>query len=350
MLQTVGADTLDTLIEEAVPDVIRDTAPLPLGEPATEAKPCCGFRELGSRNQVAGSLIGMGYHGTIVPPVIRRNVLEDPAWYTAYTPYQPEISQGRLEALLNFQTMVADLTGMEVANASLLDEATAASEAMLLARKAGKSQKQPLPGFRPLPSTDDRGAANPRRAAGDRPRHRRGHRPESVRRLRHVDPVSRHLWPDRRLAGLCEGRSGAGGGLATVATDLLALTVLVPPGEWGADIVVGSAQRFGVPMGFGGPHAAFFATRDRFQRQMPGRLVGVSVDTKGRQGLRLALQTREQHIRREKATSNICTARCCSPIWPASTASGTGRRTAEDRPARSPARRRLRRNRYRGRA
>ena len=307
MLQTVGADTLDTLIEEAVPDVIRDTAPLPLGEPATEAEALLRISELGSRNQVAGSLIGMGYHGTIVPPVIRRNVLEDPAWYTAYTPYQPEISQGRLEALLNFQTMVADLTGMEVANASLLDEATAASEAMLLARKAGKSKSNRfLVSDRCHPQTIavlqtragplgidlDIGEVTARKAFG-----------AFGMLIQYPDTCGRI--DDWRA---CVRAVRAGGGLATVATDLLALTVLVPPGEWGADIVVGSAQRFGVPMGFGGPHAAFFATRDRFKRQMPGRLVGVSVDTKGRQGLRLALQTREQHIRREKATSNICTA------------------------------------------
>ena len=307
MLQTVGADTLDTLIEEAVPDVIRDTAPLPLGEPATEAEALLRISELASRNLVAGSLIGMGYHGTIVPPVIRRNVLEDPAWYTAYTPYQPEISQGRLEALLNFQTMVADLTGMEVANASLLDEATAAAEAMLLARKAGKSKSNRfLVSDRCHPQTIavlqtragplgidlDIGEVTARKAFG-----------AFGMLIQYPDTCGRiDDWRE------CVRAVRAGGGLATVAADLLALTLLAPPGEWGADIVVGSAQRFGVPMGFGGPHAAFFATRDRFKRQMPGRLVGVSVDAKGRQGLRLALQTREQHIRREKATSNICTA------------------------------------------
>ena len=307
MLQTVGADTLDTLIEEAVPDVIRDTAPLPLGEPATEAEALLRISELASRNLVAGSLIGMGYHGTIVPPVIRRNVLEDPAWYTAYTPYQPEISQGRLEALLNFQTMVADLTGMEVANASLLDEATAATEAMLLARKAGKSKSNRFlvsdrchpqtiavlqTRAEPLGIDLDIGEVTARKAFG-----------AFGMLIQFPDTCGRiDDWRE------CVRAVRAGGGLATVAADLLALTLLTPPGEWGADIVVGSAQRFGVPMGFGGPHAAFFATRDRFKRQMPGRLVGVSVDAKGRQGLRLALQTREQHIRREKATSNICTA------------------------------------------
>ena len=307
MLQAVGAGSLDALIGEAVPGVIRDTAPLPLGEPATEAEALLRISELAGRNRVAGSMIGMGYHGTIVPPVIRRNVLENPAWYTAYTPYQPEISQGRLEALLNFQTMVADLTGMEIANASLLDEATAAAEAMLFARKAGKSKSDRfLVSDRCHPQTiavlQTRAAplgielaiseVTPERAIG-----------AFGILVQYPDTFGRtDDWRDsvRAVRG--------GGGLATVATDLLALALLEPPGVWGADIVIGSAQRFGVPMGFGGPHAAFFATRDRFARRMPGRLVGVSIDAKGRQGLRLALQTREQHIRREKATSNICTA------------------------------------------
>ena len=307
MLQTVGAETLDALIGEAVPGVIRDTSPLPLGEPATEAEALLRISELASRNRVAGSMIGMGYYGTITPPVIRRNVLENPAWYTAYTPYQPEISQGRLEALLNFQTMVADLTGMEIANASLLDEATAAAEAMLFARRAGKSKSdiflvsdrchpqtvavlQTRAG--PLGIELEVGEVTPERAAG-----------AFGILVQYPDTFGRiEGWLE------CIRAVRGGGGLATVATDLLALALLEPPGAWGADIVIGSAQRFGVPMGFGGPHAAFFATRDRFARRMPGRLVGVSVDAKGRQGLRLALQTREQHIRREKATSNICTA------------------------------------------
>ena len=307
MLQTVGADSLDALIEEAVPDAIRDTAPLPLGEPATEDDTLQRIAELAAGNTVAGSLIGMGYYGTVTPPVIRRNVLENPAWYTAYTPYQPEISQGRLEALLNFQTMVADLTGMEIANASLLDEATAAAEAMLLARRAGRSTSdrflvsdrchpQTLAALQtraaPLGIELAVGEVTPERAI------------ESFGILvQYPDTFGRiDGWQDsvRAVRG--------GGGLAAVATDLLALALLEPPGAWGADIVIGSAQRFGVPMGFGGPHAAFFATRERFARKMPGRLVGVSVDAKGRTALRLALQTREQHIRREKATSNICTA------------------------------------------
>ena len=307
MLQTVGAESLDALIEEAVPDVIRDTAPLALGEPETEDAALRRIAELAAHNTVAGSLIGMGYHGTIVPPVIRRNVLEDPGWYTAYTPYQPEISQGRLEALLNFQTMVADLTGMEIANASLLDEATAAVEAMLFARKAARSKSD-------------------RFLVSDRCH------PQTIAVLQTravplgIELVVGEVTPERAIGAFgilvqypdtfgridalqdCVKAARGGGGLAAVATDLLALALLEPPGDWGADIVIGSAQRFGVPMGFGGPHAAFFATRDRFARKMPGRLVGVSVDARGRPGLRLALQTREQHIRREKATSNICTA------------------------------------------
>ncbi|MXW91484.1 MAG: aminomethyl-transferring glycine dehydrogenase [Rhodospirillaceae bacterium] len=307
MLETVGADSLDALIEEAVPAAIRDTAPLPLGEPATENAALLRIGELAAHNTVAGSLIGMGYHDTVVPPVIRRNVLENPAWYTAYTPYQPEISQGRLEALLNFQTMVADLTGMEIANASLLDEATAAAEAMIFARKAARAKSdrflvsdrchpQTLAVLQtraaPLGIELEIGEVTPERAFG-----------ALGILIQYPDTFGQiDAWQESVKA------VRGGGGLAAVATDLLALTLLEPPGAWGADIAIGSAQRFGVPMGFGGPHAAFFATRDRFARKMPGRLVGVSVDTHGRPGLRLALQTREQHIRREKATSNICTA------------------------------------------
>ena len=307
MLQTVGADSLDGLIAEAAPDTIRDTAPLPLGEPAPENEALQRIAGLAARNTVAGSLIGMGYHGTVTPPVIRRNVLENPAWYTAYTPYQPEISQGRLEALLNFQTMVADLTGMEIANASLLDEATAAAEAMLFARRVGKSKSdrflvsdrchpQTLAVLQtraaPMGVELEIGEVTPQRAI------------EAFGILvQYPDTFGRiDAWRDSVKA------VRGGGGLAAVATDLLALALLEPPGAWGADIAIGNAQRFGVPMGFGGPHAAFFATRERFARRMPGRLVGVSVDAKGRPALRLALQTREQHIRREKATSNICTA------------------------------------------
>ncbi len=307
MLESIGADSLDALIGEAVPAAIRDSAPLPLGAPASEAAALQRLAELAGRNRVARSLIGMGWHGTVTPPVIRRNVLENPAWYSAYTPYQPEISQGRLEALLNFQTMVADLTGMEIANASLLDEATAAAEAMLLARKAARSKSsrflvsdrchpQTLAVLQtraaPLGIELDIGPATAGRAEG-----------AFGMLVQYPDTFGRiDDWRE------CVAAVQSGGGLAAVTADLLALVLLEPPGAWGADIVVGSAQRFGVPMGFGGPHAAFFATRDAFRRQMPGRLVGVSVDAAGRPGLRLALQTREQHIRREKATSNICTA------------------------------------------
>jgi len=307
MLDAVAAPSLDALIEQAVPPAIRNTDPLDLGEPATEAEALQRISEIAGSNMVAASMIGMGYYGTVTPPVIRRNVLENPGWYTAYTPYQPEISQGRLEALLNFQTMVADLTGLEIANASLLDEATAAAEAMLFARKVGKSKSdrflvsdrchpQTIEVLKtraePMDITLEIGDVTAEAAAGC-----------FGLLVQYPDTFGRiDDWRASVAAVQAEG------GLAIAATDLLALTLLTPPGEWGADIAVGSAQRFGVPMGFGGPHAAFFATRDTYKRQMPGRLVGVSIDAKGRQGLRLTLQTREQHIRREKATSNICTA------------------------------------------
>ena len=255
-------------------------------------------------------MIGMGYYGTHTPPVILRNVLENPGWYTAYTPYQAEVSQGRLEAVLNFQQMVVDLTGMELANASLLDEATAAAEAMAMAHRVRRSKSDRFFVDARLPPADPGRAAHPRRAiwasswsSGDAWTELDG--PGRVRR---AGPVPGH----RRRASATRARrstpSTPQGGLAVVATDLLALTLLTPPGELGADIVLGSAQRFGVPMGYGGPHAAFFATKDAHKRAMPGRIIGVSVDARGQPALRMALQTREQHIRRDKATSNICTA------------------------------------------
>ncbi len=259
------------------------------------------------RNRVLKSFIGQGYYGTLTPGVILRNVLENPAWYTAYTPYQAEISQGRLEALINFQTMVCDLTGLAVANASMLDEATAAAEAMALARRVGKSSSTTIYlADDVLPQTSDvvrtRAAplglsvvVGPAAAAADA---------DCFAALFQYPGVNGDVRDYRALADALRAR----GALVLVATDLLALTLLVPPGEWGADVVVGSSQRFGVPMGFGGPHAAFFATRDEFKRSLPGRLVGVTLDSNGAPAYRLALQTREQHIRREKATSNICTA------------------------------------------
>ena len=263
---------------------------------------------MAAKNQVLKSFIGQGYYGTHTPGVILRNVLESPAWYTAYTPYQPEISQGRLEALVNFQTMICDLTGMAIANASMLDEATAAAEAMTLCQRIGRSKQQPLLRRRRRVSRrrSTSCARAPRRSASKsspdpRPTRRRRTPSRCCCSIRAPTAKSATI---ARSSPPCTRR----GGLVIVAADLLALTLLTPPGEWGADVVVGSAQRFGVPMGYGGPHAGYLATRDDFKRTMPGRLVGVTVDADGGPAYRLALQTREQHIRREKATSNICTA------------------------------------------
>ena len=307
MLRVVGHDSLDALTDAIVPASIKSPGPLALPAPVSEVEALGKLRKIAGRNEVFRSFIGQGYHGTHVPHVILRNILENPAWYTAYTPYQAEISQGRMEALINFQTMCADLTGMEIANASLLDEATACAEAMTLARRSGKSK-----------STVFFVSA--------------GVHPQSIEVLRtRAEPLGIELvigddaaaattdafgvllqYPDtfggaRDYAAIADAVHGRGG-VVCVATDLLALTLLKAPGEWGADIVVGNSQRFGVPFGFGGPHAGFMACRDAFKRSMPGRLIGVSIDAEGRPAYRLTLQTREQHIRREKATSNICTA------------------------------------------
>src|ERR1700730_7911005 len=308
MLETVGAKSLSALMAETLPSSIRQEAPLDLGAALSETEAIAHMRELASQNQVFTSLIGQGYSGTILPAVIQRNVLENPAWYTAYTPYQPEISQGRLEALFNFQTMICDLTGLDVANASLLDEATAAAEAMALAERASHGKARAFFVDREV---------HPQTLAVLRTR------AESLGWTLIVgDPLTDLASPDV-LGGLLQypGTSGAvrdlrgaiaalraKGALAIVAADLLALTLLASPGDLGADIAVGSAQRFGVPMGYGGPHAAYMAVRDALKRSLPGRIVGLSVDSRGAPAYRLALQTREQHIRREKATSNICTA------------------------------------------
>ncbi|ROT29543.1 aminomethyl-transferring glycine dehydrogenase [Micromonospora sp. HM5-17] len=308
MLDTVGYDTVDDLMDAAIPEVIRWTGSLDLPPAATEDEVIAELRAVAARNTVAVSMIGLGYYGTHTPAVIRRNVLENPAWYTAYTPYQPEISQGRLEALLNFQTMVTDLTGLATANASLLDEATAAAEAMTLARRAtGGAGEVYVVDADTLPQTI---AVLTTRAE-----------PLGIE-VRVVD-LDRDPLPERFFglhlsypgasgavrdhAGLVEAAHAAGA-LVTVAADLLALTLLRPPGAIGADIAAGTTQRFGVPMGFGGPHAGYLAVRSGLERMLPGRLVGVSRDAAGDPAYRLALQTREQHIRREKATSNICTA------------------------------------------
>ena len=313
MLSLLGYDSLDALTEAAVPGTIRLTERLNLPVARSEAEVLTELRDIAGRNRVFRPMIGLGYHGTFTPPVILRNVLENPAWYTAYTPYQPEISQGRLEALLNFQTVVADLAGLPVANASLLDEATAAAEAMTLARRSTKStshrflvdadvfpqtlavlqtRAEPL-GIELALADLSSGGADVVLPEG-----------EFYGVLVQYPGASGQV---RDLKAIAEA-AHARGALVAVAADILSLTLLTSPGEAGADIAVGSTQRFGVPLGFGGPHAGYMAVRENLSRSLPGRLVGVSVDADGGQALRLALQTREQHIRREKATSNICTA------------------------------------------
>ena len=308
MLNSLGVHSLDELTEQAVPASILTSVPLALEEGRPEAEVLATLRTIANQNQVYNSLIGLGYYNCYIPSVILRNILENPAWYTAYTPYQPEISQGRLEAMLNFQTLITELTGMELANASLLDEATAAAEAMALCHRVSKSHHTVF--FVAQDCFPQTIAVILTRA-----------RPlgiEVVIGNPHTDldnldifgvllqyPTANGEIPDySHIVTQVHAKKA----LVTVAADLLSLTVLKPPGEFGADVVVGSSQRFGIPLGFGGPHAAYMATRDAYKRSMPGRLVGVSIDSHGRQAYRLALQTREQHIRREKATSNICTA------------------------------------------
>src|SRR4051794_2354744 len=313
MLAAVGHSSLASLADACVPEGVRDRTPLDLPAAADEATVLAELRERAADNEVFTSMIGLGYYGTVTPAVIQRNILENPAWYTAYTPYQPEISQGRLEALLNFQTMVADLTGLPIAGASMLDEATAAAEAMTLVRRAGRAAADAVfvVDADVLPQTL---AVLETRAE-----------PLGIRL--HVADLSGG-WPtDLPPAGAFgvllsfPGASGAVrdqralaaaahevGASVVVAADLLALTLLEAPGEWGADVACGTSQRFGVPMGYGGPHAGYLSVREGLARQLPGRLVGVSLDADGDVAYRLALQTREQHIRREKATSNICTA------------------------------------------
>ena len=307
MLRAIGHDSLDAMTDAIVPGKIRQREPLALPDSMTEVEALAKIRAIAKKNRVLRSYIGQGYYGTHTPNVILRNILENPAWYTAYTPYQAEISQGRMEALINFQTMCAELTGMQIANASLLDEATAAAEAMTLAKRSAKSKSDTF-----FVSS--------------------GVHPQTLELLRtRAEPLDivLHVGEDADAAGvdafgvllqypdtfgtIRDYRAAADavharGGVVCVATDLLALTLIAAPGEWGADIVVGNTQRFGVPFGFGGPHAAFMACRDVYKRSMPGRLIGVSVDAEGNKAYRLTLQTREQHIRREKATSNICTA------------------------------------------
>ncbi|RCG26810.1 glycine dehydrogenase (aminomethyl-transferring) [Sphaerisporangium album] len=308
MLEAVGYASVADLVAVAVPELIRAEGPLELPGAASETEAIAELRALASRNQVLTSMIGLGYHDTITPAVIRRNLLENPGWYTAYTPYQPEISQGRLEALLNFQTVISDLTGLDVAGASLLDEATAAAEAMTLARRAGRAkspvfvvdadtlpQTKAVLATRAEPLGIELAEADLAEGLPDG---------ELFAVLVQYPGASGRLKDFRAVADEAHAR----GALVVAAADLLALTLTEAPGFLGADIAVGSSQRFGVPLGFGGPHAAYMSVREGLQRQMPGRLVGVSQDADGRPAYRLALQTREQHIRREKATSNICTA------------------------------------------
>lgn len=309
MLEALGLGSLDALIDEALPDAIRTERPLDVPGPATETEVLAELAELAGRNRVLRSYLGMGYSGCVTPPVIQRNILEDPGWYTAYTPYQPEISQGRLEALLNFQTVVLDLTGMECANASLLDEGTAAAEAMTLCLRALRKTKARVffvaEGCHPQTIAVVQTRAKPlgiEVVVGD-PAAWDFSTPTFGVLLQY--PTTDGKVED--YAAVVE-RAHAAGALTVFAADLLALTLLRPPGELDADVVIGNSQRFGVPLGFGGPHAAFLATREKFKRQVAGRVVGVSVDVHGDPALRLALATREQHIRRERATSNICTA------------------------------------------
>jgi len=308
MLNSLGLDVMDELIRKVVPEAILENAPLALNESCTEEETLRRLREMAAKNQLCRSFIGMGYHATYTPPVVLRNVLESPAWYTAYTPYQPEISQGRLEAVLNFQTMISDLTGLDISNSSLLDEATAAAEAMALCRRMSKSKSQ-----RFFVSN----ACHPQTIEVVRTRARPmgyeiviGDHRADLDGLEVFGLLLQYPGTDGEIHDYGSVISAAHErkALVVVAADLLSLTLLTPPGEFGADVAVGSTQRFGVPMSYGGPHAAYMATRGSFKRSLPGRIVGVSVDNRGNTAYRLALQTREQHIRREKATSNICTA------------------------------------------
>ncbi|RUL78142.1 aminomethyl-transferring glycine dehydrogenase [Dyella choica] len=307
MLRTIGHDSLEAMTDAIVPGQIKSKAPLALPESITEEEALAKIRTIARKNKVFKNFIGQGYHGTLTPNVILRNILENPAWYTAYTPYQAEISQGRMEALINFQTMVADLTGMDISNASLLDEATAAGEAMTLAKRSAKSKSNVFfvandvhPQTLEVLHTRADGigielhVGIPAEASSV----------DSFGVLLQYPNTYGQIHDYRAMADAVHAR----GGIVAVATDLLALALIASPGSWGADIVIGNSQRFGVPFGFGGPHAAYLACRDAFKRSMPGRLIGVSVDAEGKPAYRLTLQTREQHIRREKATSNICTA------------------------------------------
>ncbi len=317
MLKSIGYDSLESLVDTAVPEGIRQETALQLGNALSEVEVLADLRRIAGKNKTAVQLIGQGYYDTVTPPVIRRNVLESPAWYTAYTPYQPEISQGRLEALLNFQTMVQDLVGLPVANASLLDEASAVAEAVLLMRRANKSKEaaagKTVLDADLLPQTIAivRGRALALGFEVETADLSQGLPEGPINGIVLQQPgVSGRVFDHAPVIAAAKER----GAMVTVAADLLALTLITPPGEQGADVAVGSTQRFGVPLFFGGPHAAYMAVRTGLERSLPGRLVGVSKDDAGTQAYRLALQTREQHIRREKATSNICTAQALLAI------------------------------------
>src|SRR6266702_3437511 len=309
MLRELGFENLDALIDATVPKNIRLDRPLELPKAKRENEALAELRALASKNKVARNFLGAGYSDAITPPVIQRTILENPGWYTAYTPYQAEIAQGRLEALLNFQTMVIDLTALEIANASLLDEATAAAEAMTMsyALKGRQGKEVFLVASECHPQTID--VVKTRASV----------RGIEVRVSSYADfEIGPEVFGGLVQYPATDGavidytktvdQLHAADALVTVAADLLSLVLLTPPGEWGADIAVGNTQRFGVPLGYGGPHAAYFATKDEFKRHIPGRIIGVSRDADGKPALRMALQTREQHIRREKATSNVCTA------------------------------------------
>ena len=299
MLEVVGAEDLDALIADTVPESIRQEKPLDFGRPLSERELLHHMRVTAAKNKVMTSLIGQGYHGTVTPPAIQRNILENPAWYTAYTPYQPEISQGRLEALLNFQTMISDLTGLEIANASLLDEATACAEAMTMAERVSKSKSKvffvdrdchpqniAVIKTRAKPLGIEVVVGNPDKMEADKVFGAIFQYPGTYG---HVRDFTDHI------TALHENKA-----IGIISADPLSLTLLKEPGAMGADIAVGTTQRFGVPMGYGGPHAAYMATKDAYKRNMPGRIIGVSIDSHGNRAYRLSLQTREQHIRREK--------------------------------------------------
>ncbi|MEN9001669.1 MAG: glycine dehydrogenase (aminomethyl-transferring), partial [Flavobacteriales bacterium] len=313
MLKEIGIDSVDSLIDKTIPSNIRLENKLNVPEALSEFEYLNEVKEIGAKNKVFKSYIGLGYYNTIVPPVIQRNVLENPGWYTAYTPYQAEIAQGRLESLLNFQTMVSDMTGMNIANASLLDESTAAAEAMSMlfnTRKRDKVKSGAIKFFvseECFPQTID---VIKTRAKGFGIELVIGNHKEFVATADFFGGIVQYPASNGEVheyKAIAEDLHEQNAKLV-VAADILSLALLIPPGEWGADVVVGNTQRFGVPMGFGGPHAAYFATSEEYKRNLPGRIIGVSKDRHGNNALRMALQTREQHIRREKATSNICTA------------------------------------------